>query len=169
MLPKLARYQLRHTSIFFFMVVLTGLGLAAARSPRGSNTPPACYSLPFGHSPNALRFSHCLRHLDPKPTCLQGFAHTNCVTSRNVFCNKDIITVFCGKVKPFEKFFYNVGRSGLLLPFFGFILPYWLLPRLRRHQGCVRRPPSNHLASRSLHICDKFDRRSPRVFAWLLP
>ena len=38
LLPNQARYQLRYIPMFFF-AILTGFGLAAARSPRGSNTP----------------------------------------------------------------------------------------------------------------------------------
>ena len=81
LLPNQARYQLRYIPMFFF-AILTGFGLAAARSPRSSNTPPACYSPLLGRSPNALRFSHYLRHLGPKPSRLRDFAHTNCATSR---------------------------------------------------------------------------------------
>ena len=83
MLPNQARYQLRYIPMFFF-AILTGFGLAAARSPRSSNTPPACYSPLLGRSPNALRFSHYLRHLGPKEIYadflldLQGFSGLSC-------------------------------------------------------------------------------------------
>ena len=48
--------KLCHTSLFNFIFVRIGdgFGLAAARSPHGSNTPPACYSLPFGRSLRSL-------------------------------------------------------------------------------------------------------------------
>ena len=36
------------------ILILTGFGLAVARSPRGSNLPPASHSLPLGHSLRSL-------------------------------------------------------------------------------------------------------------------
>ena len=104
MLPNQARYQLRYIPIFFFIVVLTGLGhLAALTRPQ--------------------RVIHYLQHLIPNRLACKASRIPTALHPEMFFCNKDIITVFCGKVKPFEKFFCNVGRSGLLLPFFGLFFP----------------------------------------------
>ena len=55
MVPNHPRYQLRHTPIYLvYLFEPYGFGLAAARSPRGSDNRSGCHSLPLGRSLRSL-------------------------------------------------------------------------------------------------------------------
>ena len=128
---RLRAYRRATPRLFNFILVLTGLGLASARSPRGSNTPPACYSLPLGRSKNAPRFSHYLQHLLPKR--LAG--KVSRIQTRHTslyFANGYIIANFCSKVKPFGEFFAIWGEAFRFSPFC--IIPRLLPLQFRRHR-----------------------------------
>ena len=86
--------KLCHTPIIqlFFIRIPTGFGLAAARSPHGSNTPPACYSLPFGRSLRSLPTTS-----RPEPSALP-----NCATPRYDLMSISHICFFVKSLKNFS-------------------------------------------------------------------
>ena len=86
--------KLCHTSLFNFIFVRIGdgFGLAAARSPHGSNTPPACYSLPFGRSLRSL----------PATSRSEPSALPNCATPRYDLMSISHISFFVKSLINFE-------------------------------------------------------------------
>ena len=124
-----------HPDYSFFVVILTGFGLAVARSPATS-------------TPNRLACK-----ASRIPTAL----HLN-------FWNGYIIANFFAKVKSFGEFFCNWGRSFFTSPPALFILLCLFLALLLLHQEYAEQLLSNRRASLVLHIYGKFYKRSRREY-----